>query len=219
MERVSDAVQAIIEANPSLQFGLHHRLLNLSQVARFICPLVEARVLRPVRPSAILMSLSRLQRQWEARDPAPLRSFRIERINIQGGLCALTLPRQPELFQKLGELLKRVQEEGGYLTLTEGVREVTVILDQRHASLIPEVLHVTPRRIHSNLTGLGVTFRKEYVDTPGLLYQLLQQLALQNINVIEVASTTTEFHIYLDDRDVHVAFESLYNRFIRQPSS
>ncbi len=216
MRKVSEAVQAIVEANPTLQFGLHHRLLNLSQVARFICPLVAARVRKPVRPSAVLMSLSRLQRRWEAQQPAPQRRFQIDRINVQGGLCALTLPKQVTTLREMAELFGRVQQEGGYLTLTEGVSEVTVILEQRHLALVPEVLSVAPRRVYRNLAGLGVKFQEAYLATPGLLYQLLQQLALQNINVIEVASTTTEFNIYLDDRDVQLAFESLYNRFIRE---
>ncbi len=216
MPKVSEAVQAIVEANPALQFGLHHRLLNLSQVARFICPLVAARVRKPVRPSAVLMSLSRLQRRWEVQQPAPQRQFRVDRINVQGGLCALTLPKQLTTLRELAELFSRVQQEGGYLTLTEGVSEVTVILEQRHLARVPEVLSVVPRRVYRNLAGLGVKFQEAYLEMPGLLYQLLQQLALQNINIVEVASTTTEFNIYLDDRDVELAFESLYNRFIRE---
>ncbi|CAM3371745.1 hypothetical protein [Rhodothermus bifroesti] len=218
MRKVSEAVQAIIEANPALQFGLHHRLLNLSQVARFICPLVEARVHKSVQPSAVLMSLSRLQRRWENQQPALQRRFRVDRINVQGGLCALTLPKQLATLRELAELFGRVQQEGGYLTLTEGVSEVTVILEQRHMALIPQVLHVIPRRVYRNLAGLGVKFQERYLETPGLLYQLLQQLALQNINVVEVASTTTEFNIYLDDRDVQLAFDSIYNRFVREVS-
>ncbi len=218
MRKVSEAVQAIIEANPALQFGLHHRLLNLSQVARFICPLVEARVHKSVQPSAVLMSLSRLQRRWENQQPALQRRFRVDRINVQGGLCALTLPKQLATLRELAELFGRVQQEGGYLTLTEGVSEVTVILEQRHMVFIPQVLHVIPRRVYRNLAGLGVKFQERYLETPGLLYQLLQQLALQNINVVEVASTTTEFNIYLDDRDVQLAFDSIYNRFVREVS-
>ncbi|MDQ7040844.1 MAG: hypothetical protein Q9M35_07875 [Rhodothermus sp.] len=216
MRRISEAVQALVEANPILQFGLHHRLLNLSQVARFICPLVAARVRKPVRPSAVLMSLSRLQRRWEAQQPAPQRQFRVDRINVQGGLCALTLPKQVTTLRELVELFSWVQQEGGYLTLTEGVNEVTVILEQRHLARAGEMLSVVPRRVYRNLAGLGVKFQEAYLETPGLLYQLLQQLALQNINIVEVASTTTEFNIYLDDRDVELAFESLYNRFIRE---
>lgn len=216
MRKVSEAVQALVEANPTLQFGLHHRLLNLSQVARFICPLVAARVRKPVRPSAVLMSLSRLQRRWEVQQPAPQRRFRVDRINVQGGLCALTLPKQVGTLRELAELFNRVQREGGYLTLTEGVSEVTVILEQRHLSLVPELLSIAPRRVRHRLAGLGVKFQDAYLETPGLLYQLLQQLALQDINVVEVASTTTEFNIYLADRDVQLAFESLYNRFIRE---
>ncbi|MCP4606727.1 MAG: hypothetical protein GY847_40500, partial [Proteobacteria bacterium] len=46
--------------------------------------------------------------------------------------------------------------------------------------------------------------------------QLIQQVALQNINVIEVASTATEFNVYVRSKDVRLAFDSIYQRFSKR---
>jgi hypothetical protein len=62
MRKISDALEAIVEGNPALAFGLHHRLLNLTKLARFLRPSVEAQTRKGVSDSAVLMSLSRLQR-------------------------------------------------------------------------------------------------------------------------------------------------------------
>ena len=54
---------------------------------------------------------------------------------------------------------------------------------------------------------------EENLAAPGVLYQLLQALALQGVNLAEVASTTTEFHVYLAENDVMLALDSLYGAF------
>lgn len=48
MIKISEAIQDIVHNNDQLRFGFHHQLFNLSQVARFIQPLVEARTQKSV---------------------------------------------------------------------------------------------------------------------------------------------------------------------------
>ena len=221
MATVSDAVRAVVDGSPMLQVGLHHRLLNLSQVARFIRPLVEARVRKPAKASAILMGLSRLQRAmedasfWDA-PPSEVGPFYIDRIGVHTGLASVTLTKTSEAHQELSRLMGRVQEEGGYLTVTEGNTEITALLEDRRLPLVQETLSSAPKKVQRHLAGLGVQFHAAYTEKPGLLYHLLQQLSLQQINVVEVTSTLTEFNIYLHEDRLMLAFDSLYHRFSRE---
>ncbi|HEY7817166.1 MAG TPA: hypothetical protein VIG29_03030, partial [Vicinamibacteria bacterium] len=64
MKKIADAIEEVIEGNPALAFGIHHRLMNLTQLARFLRPSVEAQTRKEVSDAAVLMSLSRLQRKW-----------------------------------------------------------------------------------------------------------------------------------------------------------
>ena len=216
MPTISDAVRDVVEGSPLLQVGLHHRLLNLSQVARFIRPLVEARARKPAKPSAILMGLSRLQRAAEADAPPEEEPFYLDRLSVHAGLCALTLTKTSEAHEEVGRLMQRVREEGGYFTVTEGSAEITAILEARHLPFLADVRAAAPKGVQRQLAGLGVQFRAPYVEKPGLLYRLLQRLALQRINVVEVASTMTEFTIYLHEDDLLLAFDSVYGRFSRE---
>jgi len=65
----------------------------------------------------------------------------------------------------------------------------------------------------SELTGIGIKFGRRYIDQSGLLYHILQQVALQHINVMDVSSTATEFVVYVKDDDAQLAFGSIYQRF------
>lgn len=216
MLKISDAVRDLVAANPWLQFGLHHRLLNLSQTARFLRPLVEARTHKEAKPSAILMSLSRHQQDVERPAVDDVVQFYVDRINIHHGLCSLTVPKSQRTHQEISQLMHRIQEENGYLTLTEGHTEITVILEGQHWAHVQAVLTVPPKQVQRRMAGLGVTFKEQYLEVPGLLYQLLQQLALQQINVIEIASTMTEFNIYLHEADLMPAFDAVYQKFSRE---
>ena len=42
MIKISEAIERIVDGHPGLRFGFYHRLLNLSQLARFLRPSIEA---------------------------------------------------------------------------------------------------------------------------------------------------------------------------------
>jgi prephenate dehydratase len=68
-------------------------------------------------------------------------------------------------------------------------------------------------RIARDIASLSISLTDENLAAPGVLYRLLQPLALQGINLAEVTSTTKEFHLYLAEGDILLALESLYGTF------
>lgn len=215
MRTIAEAVREIVLHDPFLHTGLYHRLLNLSQVARFLEPLVAAHTRKAVTSSAILMSLSRLQQQLTADVPEE-EAFLVDRISVQTQLCSVTFAKTAETHRALNRLFNRVQEARGYITVTEGHTEITVLIEAAFVPEERELAALSLRKIERGLAGLGVQFREQYAEEPGLLYRLLQQLVFQRINVVEVTSTLTEFTIYVHQADLQRAFDALYHRFARQ---
>ena len=216
MLRVSDAVREIISNNTLLNFGFHHKLLNLSQVARFIRPLVEARTHKEVQDSAVLMNLSRMLREPEHQTDELDDAFFVDKINIHSGLCSLTIHKTRATHRELNQIFAKIQEQHGFITITEGISEITTILEVVNLEMALAALSDKPRTLHRNLASVGVKFSERCLTIHGVLYRLLQQVALQNINVIEVSSTATEFNIYVDENDVQLAFDSIYARFAKR---
>jgi hypothetical protein len=211
MLKISDAVRDIVAGDPGLKTGLAQRLMNLTQVARHIHAAVEARTRKQVQITAIAMSLSRLQAELPTLGPGePLRLA--ERITVQRGLAVLTFPNTRRCQAGLLPLQERIRRSNGYLTISEGIREITVIVEERAREAVREV--VTERAaVLTEVASLSVSLTDANLTTPGVLYRLLQPLALQGVNVAEVTSTTREFHIYIAERDVMLALDSLYGTF------
>jgi len=218
LKKISDAVMEIITGHHMLNFGFYHRLLNLSQVARFINPLVEARTHKEVRDTAVLMSLSRLQSKLASAEASgsSYQPLFLDKINVQTGLCSFTVFKTRVILKELNRLFTKIRNKDGFITITEGINEVTTIIGNEDYFFATEMISEKLRYVYRDIASVGVKFPDEILGSPGLIYQMLQQLAVQNINVIEVASTATELNIYVKEEDVRLAFDSLYRRFVQR---
>lgn len=215
MQRTGDALLSLIKSNPLLEFGIHHGLFNLTQLAHYLRPLLEARLQKAVSASAITMGLSRLQRSLSAVAPQP-EHYPIEKISVVSGLYTATFARSQSAHQRLNKLYYQVQHDGGFCSLSEGMRELTIIVENRYQAQLQKLLDQgqAPLYTHSQLASVGVQFGSHYADVPGMLYLLLQRVALQNVNLIEISSTYTEIVFYIAERDTRVVFDTLYQSFL-----
>lgn len=212
MRKVSDALRALVFENGLLKYGLHHRLINLSQLARHLQPQIQARLQKQIDLSAITMNLSRLQREVGSRVGELNESLHIVNIVVHSDLCVIAYTKVKELHGGINRLYNRVQKSNGYLTISEGVSEVTIITDQRNLRLAHELIPARISYKHENIAALGVKFDPEHLGTIGLFYLIFQQFYYQRINIIEIASAASELIIYLHEKDIQLAFDTLFNR-------
>jgi hypothetical protein len=212
MIKIADAVRDIVDKDPALRTGLAQKLMNLSQVARHIQATVEARTHKSVQPSAITMALSRLRSELPEIQPKP--GLRIsDRITVQRGLVVLTFPNTTRVHKGLLKFQEGIREARRYLTITEGIREITLITEEALLEGVRAAVGERPARVTRGIASLSVSLTEENLAAPGVLYRILQALAMQGVNLAEVASTTTEFHLYLAEDDVMLALDSLYGAF------
>ncbi|MCC6932507.1 MAG: hypothetical protein IT292_04545 [Deltaproteobacteria bacterium] len=215
MQKLSEAIKDIVENNTLLQMGMHQRLLNLSQLGRFILPMIKARTEKTVQTSAIVMGLSRLQSDFKGHDNFADLEFAISNMTVHSDLLAVTWPNTKEVRQIINTLHGRVAKSGGYFTVSQGIHEITVILDAAEYKAAKALATEKPVSVHPNLGSIGITLKQNYLDTPGLFFLMFQQLYFQNINIIEIASTANELILYVNKADVKLTFETVYNRFIQ----
>ncbi len=215
MNKLSIALDEIIEANSFLQFGLYHQLLNLTHLAVFLKPLIETRTKKDlVSASALTMALSRLQKEKSKQLP-PINDFAIENITAHSRLVTITYSREQKFLEHLGSLYHLIQKNNGYISLNQGTNEVTIITDETSARQIRKATKHRPKNITDNLAALSIKYNEKYFTTPGLLYYLMQQISLQGINILEISSTYTEITIYVDQKDLKLLFDTIYNQFTR----
>ncbi|MCB0325198.1 MAG: hypothetical protein KDD69_16560 [Bdellovibrionales bacterium] len=213
MAKVSELVRGLLLENGLLLGAMGEGLLNLTQTAHFLRPQVEARAKRPVQPGAIAMSLSRLAREQIASPPKE--QVQIENMVVHTDLAVVTYLKNADVHQAVNLAYNKIQRAQGYITITEGIREITIIFSRRRIEEVERSIPQKPLHRDVNVAALGLTFPASHIGRPGLFYIFFQQLYFQNINVVEQASTATELILYLHQDDVQLAFETFYNRFVR----
>ena len=212
MYALSSIIPEIVAGDPILLYGLRNRIFNLSQLAKHIRPHVEVRAKKSVSVSAILMMLSRYQRQL-GKISSSHHHFTLEKITVHTGLSVFSFTKSEDLLRSLNQLHGQILRKSGYLTISEGVSEVTVIAETSFEDVLKKLLGRRMKHHKSHISGLVIHFPAKYLPVPGLLCIILQQMMLQGINLVEVASTYTEFVIYIDESSTQLAFDTLYRLF------
>lgn len=210
MRKISDSLRLLVMQNPFLQFGLYHHLLNITQLAKYLRPQLQARTGKDIQDSAIAMNLSRMQRDLRSSIPTELASVRILNLNIRPGLIVATYPETNEVHSGLQKFLERVRKKRGYVTLTRGVSEIGIITEIQFESLLKELVAEKPAEHFASVAGLGIKFDSQHIQQPGLFYTIFQLMYFQQITVLEITSAGTELTLYLREKDVQLAFDTVY---------
>lgn len=215
MKKISDALKEIIDSNQFLAYGLHNKLVNLTQLAKYLKPLVETRTKKNLKSAtALLMMLSRLQKEY-AKKTKPISKFKINNITAYSGLSIYTYLKSHSFLSQLSRLYAAVEHKNSYLTLGQGTDEITLIVNQSGAKELKKFIKDRPKHFSKDISALSVKFDEKYHHEPGLLYYLIQRVALQGINIKEIASTYTEIIFYVDEKDFKLIFDTIYNSFVK----
>jgi hypothetical protein len=216
MRRISDVVEEYILDTPLIEEHLSLGLLNLSALARHLRPRVRKALLRPVSASAIMMALKRIAPRVAARTRAPLtRTARPSDLIVRSNLVELTFHASDTIREKHRRLLNRVDRASdGFVTYTQGASEVMLMVS---AGLEKTVLEIfAGERVVSrvrNLSAIAIRLAPSTAVTPGVYYAILKRLAWQNLNVVDVVSTYTEFTIVVANDEIDRAFSALRRYF------
>ena len=211
MNKISDAIKAIYAKQPLLAFGLHNRILNLSALAKLLRPLIEARVKKPVKDSAILMSLSRLQKRNVKK--SNFQKPQVINITIHSNLCSVSFFSNKPLFDKINQLYNQVKDRNGYISIIQGINETNLIIDENFFELAGQLITDRPKHVCHHIASLNIQLDEKVYDTPGQFYSLVQAVSFQGINIREITSAFCEVIFYLDQADIKLAFDTIYNCF------
>jgi hypothetical protein len=221
MRKIADALSQVVRNNPLLELGIRVGLLNLSKTALFIQPLLEARLKKEVQPSAITMGLSRLTRELKkprSSSLEPSGGIKLDVLTITPGLSVVTIEGGNTRASKLLQFAQKLHARGVFCTVTQGATQSTIILPRgEQAALLSAVKDSGAKVIAraDQIAALAVNFQSNYANTPGFFFLIFQKLYLQNINIVELNSTHNELLLYLNENDVELAFQTLYNYFAR----
>ncbi|MCL2562277.1 MAG: aspartate kinase [Rikenellaceae bacterium] len=213
MLTIPHAVEEVVKNKPFIESALVEGLINLSALARQLKPEIERKVGKDVNDSAIIMALNRLVPRLERIAYINTREVvrNIGDIIVRSNLRDYTFRNSATLYQRQAELLERAHEmKDIFCTFSQGIYETTLVVSNSISPLVADIFigeHCIAQG--SDLSSITIKLPLENTNCPGVYYYIFKELAWDNINVLEVISTTNEFTLVVSDKDIQNAFTIL----------
>jgi len=215
MSSVSGEVKVLLENKPFLLEALGRGILSLGNLAEVFKPEIEKNLKKEVKNSAIVMALRRygedIKDHMDIKEHASVSGEIIMKTNI----CDFNVRKSPSLLAKIKDLYALVSiERGDFLNITVGNNEISVSVSERYYKQIESFLNTeVVYNKQKGLVSLTVIFSGDFLNTPGIIFQVIRRLVWENINLLEIVSTMTELTIVIDKNHSFKAYEVL-QRFL-----
>lgn len=132
-------------------------------------------------------------------------------VVVRSNLADLTYRNSPSLFRCQARLLEHVHEsKEAFCTFSQGVGETAIVLSHSLVAAAEEIFRAERQVAKSDsLSSITLKLPAENSLYPGVYYYIFKELAWDNINMVELISTTNEFTVVVHDDDIHRAFSIL----------
>ena len=210
MVTVSHVVQKLIDEKVFVREGLAQGIISYTSLAEKIKPEVEEELGKKVKLSAIVMALRRYEEKLKKSFRESSFNYFLETI-LKTDICYIVVNESVTLSPKLLTLYHIIDfKKGGILNIVQGNYEVVVITNQRYKKKVIDLLKTEKiLTVVDNLVSISLTYSKDFLFTPGVMYNILRFVAGENINIIDIILTPTELSLIIEKKDAMKCYKVL----------
>jgi aspartokinase len=185
-------------------------IISYAALAKQLQPQVEEELGKKVKKHAIEMALRRYRDQLKQKHTTISFDYSSD-IIMKTKVCDIAFARSPTLLAKLKKLYDIVDfEKGDILNIIQGSSEVSIVTNERYKTKLLEILKDEKILIQEDdLISLSLTFSKDFYYTPGIIFNIIRNVAWENINIYEIVSTNTELTFILHKKDAMKGYKAL----------
>lgn len=213
MRTIQEAVGELLKSRPYLEEAIQDGLINLTALANQMIPDVEKTLSKTVKTGALVMAIKRHQsgKLPMIKIKATNLLKNLSNIIVRSNVSVHTYENSTSLTVNLAELsLSLSKQKGLFYTFSQGVFETTIIINNSAELELKKKLEFeNPLSSSLSLACITLYLPDENIEIPGYYYFILKKIAWEGINIVEVLSTTNEFSIILDEKNVDRAFSIL----------
>jgi aspartokinase len=219
MVTISHVVQKIINDKIFLLEPMSRGIIAYGSLAEQIKPEIEEELGKEVKVHAIVMALRRYAETLKAKHKEIKFDYSSEVI-LKTDMCDISVLRSPSLLNKLKKVYDVIDfEKGDILNIIHGRHEVSVVTNERYKDKLLSILKEEKiLNAENNLVSLTLTYSKDFLHTPGVIFNVVRNIAWENINIFEIVSTNTELTFILHKKDAvkgYKVLEKLVEKQIR----
>lgn len=210
MITIGELVNEYLRSHPFIEQAIEVNLINYSSLARQVRPIFEKQLMKRIEASAVGMALRRAARSLKKRKQAyPI--IRPEELIVRSSIIEYTFEKSETISSAVASFLRATAKDKKYFSVvTEGVFEVAVIMSRQYEHIAKDIFKkevITARQ--EKISAITLRLPTNNVIVPGVYSRFLLKLAWENINIVDVVSTLTEFTILLSEDEVDRAFTLL----------
>jgi hypothetical protein len=209
MVTISHVVQDVLKRQVLIQEAINHGIVSYNKLAQNLKPQIESELGRSVKHSAIVMALRRTSDKFAKTAKEPSFSYSIETIKTD--ISYICLEESPTLLSQLEKLYSIIDfKKGGILNIIQGNYEVAIITNHKHKEKVLDILaNEKVLETIDDLVSISLTYSKNFLFTPGILYDVSRFLAWENINAIDIILTKTELSLIIGKKDLMRCYKTL----------
>ncbi len=210
MVTVSNVVQKLVDNKVFIQESIDRGIVSYAGLAKQLQPEVEEELERPVKRHAIEMALRRYSEQLKKKHKTVSFDYSSD-ILMKTQICDISVLRSQPLINKLKNLYDVIDfERGNSLNIIQGSNEVSIVTNERYKDKFLNILKDEKViNTEENLVSLTLTFSKDFLYTPGVIFNATRNISWENINIYEIVSTNTELTFIIHKKDAMKAYKSL----------
>lgn len=210
MVTISNIVQKLVNDRIFIQEPMSKGIVSYGSLAEQLKPDVEKELGKKVKTHAIVMALRRYAENLKLGHKEISFDYSSE-IILKTDICDIALSRSSSLLRKLRAFYEVVAfEKGDIFNIIHGRHEVCVVTNDRYrVKLLSMIRDEKILNVEKDLVSLTLTFSKKFLHTPGVIFNVVRNLAWENINIFEIVSTNTELTFILHKRDAIKGYKVL----------
>ncbi len=209
MVTVSHVVKSVLRRQVLIQEAINHGIVSYNKLAKSLKPQIEQELGKSVKHSAIVMALRRNAGKLKKGTDEPSFSYSIETIKTD--ISYIVFEESPTLLSKLEKLYAIIDfKKGGILNIIQGNYEVAIITNSKYKEKVLDILYKEKAlETVDDLVSISLTYSKNFLFQPGILYDISRFLAWENINAIDIVLTKTELSLIIGKKDLMRCYRSL----------
>jgi len=201
MIKIQPIVREIVMRELEAYFALTNNYMNMSSYAHRIRPMVEALTKKQVTITSLVVSLSRLRKEFKKEKPL-IHDVAIRNITTKLPLSEIIYENSDKFIKKLDSLYKNISvSQDDFFTTTIGTKEIDIICSSNLENKVLKHFKIKPKIINHNFAAVGVSYGSEVFGTPNVFFSLLSVTARARINIEELVSTPTELIFIVAEKD------------------
>ena len=209
MVTISHVVKDVLRRQVLIQEAVNHGIVSYNKLAKNLKPQIEEQLGKNVKHSAIVMALRRNAGQLKKAADEPSFSYSIETIKTD--ISYMVFEESSTVLAQLEKLYKIIDfKKGGILNIIQGNYEVAIITNSKYKEKVLDMLYQEKAlETVDDLVSISLTYSKNFLFQPGILYDISRFLAWEHINAFDIILTKTELSLIINKKDLMRCYQQL----------